>query len=300
MKKYLIPLFLIIFIAPSVALASWWNPFTWKVFKKREPAPQVQVINTENNNTKEEEFLKSIGGKYVEEQPKNTPSISSKKTIAQTLSKAKSDTNKESTELIEYRNQVISWYVSEISELDKTIRLQNVYKEVTKIKISDIKTSINKSEGYKIGNPNVVDLVDYFISLYNNQLKLENSVLENETKVISWMSNLKISWENNLESIKVASTKDELNKKMAELQSGKDNLIEAKKVITAWSEASQQYQEKLDGIIEGASSRYSTETKYNNITPNYPSAFSAPVIQSNKLNCTSKIDFLGQLQTNCY
>lgn len=57
MKKYLPALFLIVFLAPSVALASWWNPFTWKVFKKREPAPQVQVINAEKEKTPEEKIV---------------------------------------------------------------------------------------------------------------------------------------------------------------------------------------------------------------------------------------------------
>lgn len=56
MKKYLPVLFLVVFLVPSIAMASWWNPFTWKIFKKREPAPQVQVINTEKEKTPEEKI----------------------------------------------------------------------------------------------------------------------------------------------------------------------------------------------------------------------------------------------------
>ena len=56
MKKYIVVLFLIMFIAPSVAFASWWNPFSWKVFKKREATPQVQVVNTEKEKTQEEKI----------------------------------------------------------------------------------------------------------------------------------------------------------------------------------------------------------------------------------------------------
>lgn len=40
MKKYLPVLFLIIFLAPSIALASWWNPFSW--FKKSTPVVQKE------------------------------------------------------------------------------------------------------------------------------------------------------------------------------------------------------------------------------------------------------------------
>jgi len=47
MKKYLLILLLIVFIIPSIALASWWNPFTWSWFKKN---PQIeQVVPTVNN-----------------------------------------------------------------------------------------------------------------------------------------------------------------------------------------------------------------------------------------------------------
>src|SRR5690606_17065016 len=30
-------------IVPQIALAAWWNPFTWKVFQREETSPQVQV-----------------------------------------------------------------------------------------------------------------------------------------------------------------------------------------------------------------------------------------------------------------
>ena len=56
MKKYISILILALFIIPSVALASWWNPFTWKIFKKKEPAPQVQVVNTEKEKTSEDKI----------------------------------------------------------------------------------------------------------------------------------------------------------------------------------------------------------------------------------------------------
>ncbi len=43
MKKYAPVLFLVVFLIPSIALASWWNPFSWKVFKRKVAAPQAQV-----------------------------------------------------------------------------------------------------------------------------------------------------------------------------------------------------------------------------------------------------------------
>lgn len=64
MKKYLSALFLITFIIPSVALASWWNPFSW--FKKHTNTSivgQTNIIDNptitenSNNNTSEKEIV---------------------------------------------------------------------------------------------------------------------------------------------------------------------------------------------------------------------------------------------------
>lgn len=45
MKNFLIALVTVTLIAPQVALASWWNPFSW--FKKTTPQPvqQTQIVN---------------------------------------------------------------------------------------------------------------------------------------------------------------------------------------------------------------------------------------------------------------
>lgn len=49
MKKYILALFLITLIIPSVVLASWWNPFSWKIFHKKEVAIPIQDIQTVTN-----------------------------------------------------------------------------------------------------------------------------------------------------------------------------------------------------------------------------------------------------------
>ena len=53
MKKYLAVLFLIVFIAPSIALASWWNPFSWNIFHKKEVSTPIQTTNIETVKTPE-------------------------------------------------------------------------------------------------------------------------------------------------------------------------------------------------------------------------------------------------------
>lgn len=63
MKKSILVLFLLIFIAPSVALASWWNPISWFnnwSFNKKEVAPKVQVDIQKTPEEKIEELQKQL------------------------------------------------------------------------------------------------------------------------------------------------------------------------------------------------------------------------------------------------
>ncbi len=59
MKKYIIVLFLTVFIVPSIAFASWWNPFSWKIFNHKTevsvvaPIPEPVIDNTSANNAEE-------------------------------------------------------------------------------------------------------------------------------------------------------------------------------------------------------------------------------------------------------
>ena len=67
---------LVIFIAPSVALASWWNPISWFnnwSFKKVPITPQVQINTQQNSDNKINELQKQ-----VEELKKQQPILNSK------------------------------------------------------------------------------------------------------------------------------------------------------------------------------------------------------------------------------
>ena len=87
-KKYILTtIALIVFVAPQVVFASWWNPLTWKVFKflqksevKTEQVMNAQEgLNTENNDQPSElEELK----KEIEELKKAQTSNTTKNTPA--------------------------------------------------------------------------------------------------------------------------------------------------------------------------------------------------------------------------
>jgi len=61
MKRYSLCLLLIVFLTPSIAFASWWNPFSW--FKKQvvqPPVVQVSVPTTNSVNDKKVEKEKVV------------------------------------------------------------------------------------------------------------------------------------------------------------------------------------------------------------------------------------------------
>ena len=61
MKKYVVILFLLVIVVPSVAMAAWWNPRTWKVFQKRQSFPQAQLVTNETTRNSAEE-IKNLQG----------------------------------------------------------------------------------------------------------------------------------------------------------------------------------------------------------------------------------------------
>lgn len=73
MKKYLPVLLLVILIVPSVALASWWNPFTWKIFQKKEVIPSAQIEVQKTSEEKIGELQKQIDDLKVRQPSPTTP-----------------------------------------------------------------------------------------------------------------------------------------------------------------------------------------------------------------------------------
>lgn len=59
--KVVSALLVAIILIPQIASASWWNPFTWKIFKRTPPVTQVVVINQEETTTPNNLSTKSSG-----------------------------------------------------------------------------------------------------------------------------------------------------------------------------------------------------------------------------------------------
>lgn len=111
MKKYLLVILLLVFIIPSVASASWWNPFSWKIFHKKEPAPQVQVETQKTSEEKIKDLEKELNDLKNEKSDstsiKKTPVVTNKQNAPKT-----NPTNKEN--LNEYPASMLLFYFNSV------------------------------------------------------------------------------------------------------------------------------------------------------------------------------------------
>lgn len=129
-KEILIIIFLSIFTFPTLVMASWWNPFTWKIFHRNEIAQQLPVLDrkveqTNDSNVEIEKLQSQINdlkeqNKTVTSSVKQTqiPSLS-----VNDLTKKKNDFVSPTTRLLtdEERVQIRQNANSVISQRNKFI-----------------------------------------------------------------------------------------------------------------------------------------------------------------------------------
>ena len=111
MKKYLLSLFLIVFIVPSVALASWWNPLSWgnnktvgpvcpsvapEIIQAPAPEPEIVIKEVEKKVTVEKkipydnpDLLQKIEILEAKNAELNTQLVTSKEQITNTNTSCK-------------------------------------------------------------------------------------------------------------------------------------------------------------------------------------------------------------------
>lgn len=70
----------LVILIPNIALASWWNPFSWNIFHKKEVITPIQIENTETVKTSEEKITELQ--KEINDLKKQQPVTTSPKTIS--------------------------------------------------------------------------------------------------------------------------------------------------------------------------------------------------------------------------
>ena len=162
MKNILIVALTLLLIIPQIALAAWWNPFSW--FKVKKSDTQLLVAKTQDPDNREEAPEQKPNDPLVKV-PLGTSvatdiKLETKKTIA-TGKKAPSLSLKneprpstviytnepvtlipEYSEVVNYKDKVKSIYQQEIKEFIQAHKIEEILRDAVKYKISDLNESV--------------------------------------------------------------------------------------------------------------------------------------------------------------
>ncbi|MEI8130651.1 MAG: hypothetical protein WCG55_04080 [bacterium] len=287
----LIVLSLAVLTIPQVTFASWWNPFSWSIFHKKSVATQtVPTIPSSSQTTATKPLsddysvlAKRYGGNQTQAQ----------KVVPVTVSAVT-----EPEDITAYRKQTDSAYADEINKFNIALVVESVPKNFIDSKISELNDDITQGQGFKLGNPNSAEAVDYMATVYNNQLEFEKKYFDAEASIIKWIQDSKNNMEASKSKLSTLNTKEQIDNEVQKIKFYDDNLAQAQNSSKKWSDTSHSTQVKIDGIIAGLSSYYSSGVASNNapsINVTYPQTF-----LPTSFNCTSSKDVLGGVQTQCY
>lgn len=283
MKKYLSVLFLIMFIVPSVALASWWNPFSWKVFHKKEVVPQTQIINNpvvEPVSTAQEiEKLQKQLDDLKKKQPDSintitpkTPVVSSKKPVVpktDTVSTSKPKTGEiSSSDLIKVVDNLINNYNSLISSYLETQDFANG-------RIDDVsEISRMLSPMLKDANSCERDWDEWFLKILDGEEKWQKAVINTSLasiKAREWRIDSLKTIKNNIPKYVTTdyylTSFNSLETYYKEIEKYKeaisDDIKEQKMVIEKEHEALDKWKSNVDSCLSGYINNYNAPNTYN-------------------------------------
>lgn len=168
MKKYILVIVLMSFIIPSVALASWWNPFTWNIFKRKVTPPvevvvqepvatsAVEKLEVKEESKKEVKQLPIIStSKKLQEVPKITPVVAPVITPVAPPPAPVGPTEAE-TKLYEQKLKELEAIRLKQKQLDTLTEKYNNDMDKIDQEILDIKTKFYKDVDANYNNPNVI------------------------------------------------------------------------------------------------------------------------------------------------
>lgn len=183
MKKNILIIALIISVAPSIALASWWNPFSWftnwTFFNKNEVKTGQEVV-IPTTNTDNSELDKNVA-KKVETVSQSTKETLAKKSTTVPINKTSSKTvvNIESQSEIDTLKNQIKKLEDKVGNLEtKNESVQEYIDSNTKLKPE---ISLNKT----IINNDGSDRVKIQIKTINSDEKI---VPNKEIEIITYIS----------------------------------------------------------------------------------------------------------------
>lgn len=211
MKKYISVLFLLAFIIPSIAFASWWNPLSWFnswKFNKVEKVYEVQEVESQKTSEQQiSDLQKEIDLLKNQQTNKESKNSTPKKETNETLVKVKNETPNIKTEVIvpvvkDFKEPVLlaintqidsykkitSWIENEMMPLlsQRENTLNGLISSTNSLMINETDSSVDNAysifiEAYNLDKDQIVDFYRGIFSEIKNHINKEKiSVLNSE------------------------------------------------------------------------------------------------------------------------
>lgn len=212
MKKIQLPLIIILslFIIPSIAMASWWNPFSWKIFQKKATAPQVQVEIQKTPEEKINDLQKQLDDLKKQQPVSNSTTIIPKtkeQAVPVSTTKTVKPTQTIKTEEVKAENfnyLVVQLTDSLTSSFEQSLKDNTEFKNILQSRRqeslrlqSEFQSHVVDSVPQGVNIPNdlyraIVKGYTTNIALSGVWINLQDVVINNINKVISQNRNYKI------------------------------------------------------------------------------------------------------------
>lgn len=311
MKKYLLILFLIVFIIPSIALASWWNPFSWKIFQKKQTVHQAQEQKTPEEKINELQ-------KQIDDLKSNVNSNSTNTEKKISINKETENKNKilstspktiEKNYNIELLNSVSETLIAFKSLIDYRNALTSFVDDGVNFIESIRKTTINlRQQISRVADPYLLSNIDNDIKYYNDE-KDYWAIAQNGLKEISMTD-----YDYKFVKEEILFLTDSSNEIRKTSFVSKDTLILWLEMLSDFNQRGNKYfndlrqvykklNEEMDKFTVQMKSNYNLISRYSNLQTNYnvPTPVYVPQVKSPTFtHCNVSISPIGSNATiNC-
>lgn len=322
MKKILISLTVVALVAPQMALAAWWNPFSW--FKKQIPpqaqavriedkkttatstAPEVEKLKKEISELKKQQsspvsmstLNKSGGNILTESQQVGAKSVTTNTPIKMTRAEyqAKYGLATNVPPETNYRDQLQVLLSDKLKALNSEIfKFNLLYLMPTNDEVERINGNLSWIEGYGISNPAAGEFLKDAVNIQLNWANAKKIAEENK---ITWLKKYKAAIEEEIvifTNPDYVVTKNDMDALLADFKKIDDEDIKLYENQKWWDDESSKLDKKVEGFLAGKAS-VGTNVTQQVVTPSYPPTYN-PFIP--KLSCESTTDLGGRTFTNC-
>lgn len=275
MKKILILGAVIAFIVPQIALASWWNPFSWNIFHKADTKTQIL-----------ENRIQELEKKLEKEIATTTPAVKEVKNIESVTKKAETKTTLKQISSSSQETQTVQKTTSAIAQsenfssivVSSLLAQAKSYQDLADfvdgtikyidIAIDELDTLIAQHEGYvSILGPQKSELSQALIAVYKEDIAKSNVFKSNLLAYKDTANkNAEIYKNSALKKSTVLVTRQELLSILETLQAdtnwnlSKDYIFTTYENYKTYRKNKDNYYVKMDAQLRALYSQMGTET----------------------------------------